>query len=120
MTKRISNDIWRRFRRTLGFTQKEFAKLVGVESRSQLSRLERGERIPRLDQVIRSSVLLGTPIADLVPKAWRNALNGLWEDVSDLQERYGRASSPQAREHATFLAKVVHEVEREEEHLPAV
>lgn len=70
--------------------------------------------MPRLDQVIRSSVLLNTPIAALVPAAWRKALNGLWEDVTDLQEQFTRAKSPQAREQYAFLAKVVDEVEREE------
>lgn len=78
--------------------------------------------MPRLDQVIRSSVLLNTPIAALVPAAWRKALNGLWEDVTDLQERFTGAKSSQAREHSAFLAKVVAEVEREEKeetHRPA-
>lgn len=78
--------------------------------------------MPRLDQAIRSSVLLNTPIAALVPAAWRKALNGLWEDVTELQGRYIRAKGPQMREQYAFLAKVVDEVEREEkeeDHRPA-
>lgn len=73
----------RRERRAAGLTQKEYARIVGIQDRSQLSRIERGERSPTLDQLIRYSIMLDMPIGKLLPKQFNRALNALWEEVDE-------------------------------------
>lgn len=111
MTRRVSIDILRRERRTRGFTQAEFAQLIGTKSRSQLSRIERGERVPTLDQVIRSRVLFNIPLAELVPSMWSKTLNGLWEDIHALKTRCQRRGDA-APLQCEFLAEAEQQVER--------
>jgi transcriptional regulator with XRE-family HTH domain len=44
-------------RRSCGLTQKEVAQIIGLTSSAQISRWERGERLPNLTQALRLSAL---------------------------------------------------------------
>jgi transcriptional regulator with XRE-family HTH domain len=68
-------------RRSAGLTQRELISLMGLESRFQLSRIERGEHLPKLEQALRYEYLFGVPIKDMVPRLCDQVLNGLWEDI---------------------------------------
>lgn len=55
----------REYREAAQVSQEQLADAVGI-SVSQISRIERGEREPRLDEIIRVSVRLGVPVAILI------------------------------------------------------
>ncbi|RIK82248.1 hypothetical protein DCC62_00455 [candidate division KSB1 bacterium] len=55
----------RKYRKHAGITQQEVARRVGVSSPSQVSRWERGERLPNLTQALRLSALYNRMVNDL-------------------------------------------------------
>lgn len=81
MQHRTPYDLLRTYRRSAGFTQDELTRLTGIESRSQLSRIETGKRVPRLEQLLRYEFLFGLSIEKMVPGVCNRVLNGLWEDI---------------------------------------
>jgi transcriptional regulator with XRE-family HTH domain len=60
----IKNQL-RKFRRASGLTQKEVARLLDLSSTAQISRWERGERVPKLAHALRLSVLYNRMVNDL-------------------------------------------------------
>lgn len=114
MNIKTPRDILRYHRRTNGFTQREFARLIGVKSRSQLSRIERGKRPLTVEELIRSRILFNIPLSELIPVTWRRVVNGLWEDIRALTN--ARAScSKSADTQCTFLKHAEKQVEQLEE-----
>ncbi|WP_041599003.1 helix-turn-helix domain-containing protein [Hahella chejuensis] len=101
----------RYYRRSNGFTQKEFASLLGFRSRSQLSRVERGKRIPRLDQLLRFRILFGVPMQKLIPTTWTRTLNGLWEDIELMRTTCTKNSDCKQTEKHAFLMHAKEQVE---------
>ena len=56
---------------------------MGFQSRTHLSRVERGERPPMLEQALRYEFLFGVPLKKIAPTLCDKALNGLWEDIEE-------------------------------------
>ena len=81
MYQRHSPEFLRTCRRAAGLTQREVTCLLGFDSRFQLSRVERGEQIPKLEQALRYEYLFGVPITNMVPRLCDQVRNGLWEDI---------------------------------------
>lgn len=75
-------DFLRTTRRAAGLTQDELTRLMGLSSRSHLSRIERGKQTLQLDQALRYELLFGIPMAKIAPAFCSKAINGLWESVS--------------------------------------
>lgn len=111
MSNKTPNDALRRLRRSYGFTQKEIANILGFKSRTQLSRVERGERTPRLEQLVRARILFRTPISELIPATWSRIVNGLWEDVHAACKHKSKAV---CSEKCMFLTDVSHRLEKPE------
>lgn len=109
MTKHIRSDTLRRYRREKGFTQDEFAELLGFKSRTHYSRVERGTRSMNAEQLMRASVMLNEPLATVAPKTWQLALNGLWEDIQVLAAKCLPATRKSA--HCDFLTEAERQVE---------
>jgi transcriptional regulator with XRE-family HTH domain len=57
----------RSYRRKWGLTQVELARLVGLSSRSALSRIERAERVPTTATIIACGIIFGLATCDLFP-----------------------------------------------------
>jgi len=66
MQKRLTIYL-RTHRRRWGLTQKELARLIGLQSGSQVSRLERGKRQPTFPIVIACVLIFGVQAADIFP-----------------------------------------------------
>lgn len=66
MTTHSTTSPFRRWRRTAAFKQKEIARLLGLKSIAQVSRIERGSRIPGLSLAIGLEVLTGAPLHEIV------------------------------------------------------
>lgn len=64
MKRKTPLNYVRTLRRRWALTQKEVAALLGFESRSVVSRIERGERVPGLESALALEVLFG-----VAPKA---------------------------------------------------
>ena len=61
-------------RRTQGFEQREFARVVGI-SNSHLRKIESGETSPTLSTIAKLAGALGTDASDLVDEACRRTQN---------------------------------------------
>lgn len=66
MKTKTSHSLFRKWRRTAAFKQKEIARLLGLESSTQLSRIEQGKRVPGLCLAVSLEVLTGMPLCDLL------------------------------------------------------
>lgn len=103
MHQRHSKDFLRTYRRSAGFTQCEISRLMGFENRSNLSRVERGKRIPKLEQALRYEFLFGVPIEKLVPGLCDQVLNGLWEDIETQLGACESAKNPKSKRKCDIL-----------------
>jgi len=61
MKQRIPNRL-RKFRKAVGFSQKEVAKRLGLESTSQISRWEKGICLPSLLNIFKLALLYRTMV----------------------------------------------------------
>ena len=66
MTTPSSYPSFRKWRRTAAFKQKEVARLLGLQSIAQVSRIEQGARVPGLSLAIALEVLTGLPLHDIL------------------------------------------------------
>lgn len=97
MSERHSSDFLRTCRRSAGLTQNEVTRLMGFQSRTHLSRVERGERTPMLEQALRYEFLFGVPLEKIAPNLCDKALNGLWEDIEGELRFCERRTDPKSR-----------------------
>ena len=63
---KIPNRLWR-YRRRMGFSQQRVAELAGYLSPSDISRFERGERLPSLLMGLKLEIIYRVPVAFLFP-----------------------------------------------------
>ena len=59
--KKVKNYLWT-FRKRAGYSQKQAARILGHKDTSQISRYERGARIPSLETVIKMEIAYDTPV----------------------------------------------------------
>lgn len=67
MQKRKHDNLIRTFRRRLGYSQEDLARLLGHQSASSVTRHEAGDRAPSLPALIALVHILGVPITALFP-----------------------------------------------------
>lgn len=111
MQHRTPYDLLRAYRRSAGFTQDELARLAGIESRSHLSRVETGKRIPKLEQLLRYEVLFGISIEKMFPKVCTRTLNGLWEDIQQELDAFRGSHDLAAARKRAILKKAQERIE---------
>lgn len=76
----------RPLRRRWALTQKEVADLLGFYSRSCVSRIEQGERVPDLECAMALELLFGIPAKDIFPAAYAQAEEDLMRNALALYE----------------------------------
>lgn len=86
----------RRERRGWGLTQKELAKLLGMNSRTHVSKIEHGKRKPSVEFLIASLVLFGASIEDLYPSLYSHIEEEVLREASTLLETLAGNGSPKA------------------------
>lgn len=78
---KIKNYLWI-YRKRMGLAQKQAAFLLGHKNTAQLSRYEKGRRIPSLVTALKLEIIYATPVRALFPKL----CNELKEDIQKRQE----------------------------------
>jgi transcriptional regulator with XRE-family HTH domain len=111
MSQRHSSDFLRTCRRAAGLTQGELTRLMGFQSRSHLSRVERGKQAPQLEQVLRYGFLFGVSTEQIVPSLCGKVLNGLWEDIEEVLSGYEAHTDPKSQRKYDILCAAKERIE---------
>lgn len=111
MSQQYSSDFLRTCRRSAGLTQSEVTHLMGFQSRAHLSRVERGERNPMLEQALRYEYLFGVPLGKIAPNLCGKTLNGLWEDIEEELRCCERRTDPRSRRKYDVLSAAKKRIE---------
>lgn len=84
-------------RRKWGLTQVELARLLGLASRSAVSRIERAERVPTTATLIACGIVFGLAMPELFPSlhgdvegAVKDAVVLLNEELTDLDDKVSK------------------------------
>jgi len=72
MSRRLAQYV-KHERRRAGLTQADVAYLFGAKARTKISRYERGRYLPTLRTALGYEAMLGVPVAELFPGAYRDA-----------------------------------------------
>ena len=83
----FDNFALRSHRKNSGLTQEDVAVLIGVQSPSQVSRHENGEREPDLRMALAYRILFDAPIKHLLPKLYRDIAQQVHTRAEALAER---------------------------------
>jgi len=67
---KINNRLWQA-RHKCGLEQKQVARLLGHKNCDQISRYERGVRVPNLRTALKLELIYGIPIRDLFPEHYQ-------------------------------------------------
>lgn len=84
----------RAYRRSWGLSQKELAEILGFESRTQVSRIEHGKRVPLLETALACSTLFGVSLDELFPQFVAEIEEKLREKISRLREGSLHSTTP--------------------------
>jgi transcriptional regulator with XRE-family HTH domain len=90
------NYIWK-YRKRLGMGQKRVAYLLGHSDHSQFSKWERGESVPNLDNVLRLSYILQTPVEALYHERYKALSKDIEERQSTLPQRRAKVEDNELR-----------------------
>jgi transcriptional regulator with XRE-family HTH domain len=101
------NSYLRTFRRRSGFTQKELAFLIGLESRTNVSRLERSVRRPTTDALIICVFVFGASHFQLFPGLVCELQDAVLERANELYERLQGNPSRTTRAKLDFLEELL-------------
>lgn len=67
----------KKYRRIMGFSQKEVAEILEFKSTSRISRWEKGESMPSVKNLLKLSFLYSTLPNDLYHDLWQEVRNNL-------------------------------------------
>ena len=97
MSSRVPSYL-RSERRKWGLTQTELARLLGSQSRTKISRLEHGVRVPSVESLISCLVLFGVSAPELFPHLYSRIEERVLRDAAALlEELAGDTSRKSAR-----------------------
>jgi transcriptional regulator with XRE-family HTH domain len=95
----------RTFRRRFGFTQRELAFLIGIDSRTAVSRIERSKRKPSLEALVVSGFIFGASPLELFPTIITELHSAALERAIVLYEELQGDPSRTTRAKLDFLEK---------------
>ncbi len=75
---RFPNRLWR-YRRRCGLSQQQVAELAGYLTPSDISRFERGERVPSLLMALKLEIIYRVPVAFLYQDLYLRLRDGIRE-----------------------------------------
>jgi transcriptional regulator with XRE-family HTH domain len=101
----------RTFRRRFGFTQKELAFLIGIGSRTVVSRIESSIRRPSLEALIVSVFLFGASPFELFPTLVSELHKAAFERANELYEELQGEPSKTTRAKLDFLEQFLEKAE---------
>jgi len=71
---RFENNLWK-FRKIANLKQKDLAYLLGIKNISQISRWEKGERLPSLKNCFKLSVVFGCSVEEIFSDLYEKTKN---------------------------------------------
>lgn len=80
--------------RTWRLSQRELPDILGFESPTQVSRIERGKRVPRVESALACSTLFGVPLDELFPQLALKVEEKLFKQISRLREAASHSTTP--------------------------
>ena len=98
----------RTYRRTWGLTQRELADLLGVECRTQVSRLERGKRVPGLEIALACTTLFGVSLDELFPQLAVEVEESLRKKIARLREDCPQRTDPSGSRKRELFERALH------------
>ncbi|MEF8699269.1 MAG: helix-turn-helix transcriptional regulator [Candidatus Accumulibacter sp. UW20] len=90
-------------RRRWAFTQNEVAALLGFESRTCISRIEQGKRVPTLESALALEVLFGEPPKSLFPYIYAEVEDMLMQRAAVLYGGLINSTSPREKRKCELL-----------------
>jgi transcriptional regulator with XRE-family HTH domain len=97
----------RTFRRRFGLTQRELAFLIGIRSRTAVSRIEQSKRKPSIDALIVCSFIFGASPLELFPTFISELHEIVMERVNELYEELQGDPSKTTRAKLDFLEQLL-------------
>lgn len=98
----------RRERRKWGLTQRELAVLIGLKSRTQISRLEHGLCPPTARELLAFQLLFGMTAHQLFPRLAQAVEEELLRIAATLEKRLKADSTLRASRKRTLLRQIHH------------
>lgn len=103
MQRKIPLNRVRTERRRWALTQKEVALLLGFESRTPVSRIEQGERVPNLETALALEVLFGVAPRTLFPQVFGEIEEQVMREALTLYEATLQSSKPREKRKRALL-----------------
>ncbi len=97
----------RTFRRSRGLTQKDLAFLIGAESSTTVSRLERLKRLPNLAVAFACRVIFDTSAIEIFPGLFSEIKGAVQERANELYEELQGDPSVATRVKLDFLENIL-------------
>jgi transcriptional regulator with XRE-family HTH domain len=97
----------RKERRSAGLTQQELAQLLGLSSRTHVSALEHGIRIPTAQQVLAAQLIFGKTALQLFPYLSVDVVDRVAEVANTLLKDMEQNPSPRAQRKTTLLRQIL-------------
>jgi transcriptional regulator with XRE-family HTH domain len=107
------NSHLRPLRRRYGFTQDELAFLIGVNSRSAISRIEGAKRRPSLDAAYSYSFLFDSPPSELFPDLISELHEEMLRRANELHEKLQGTGSKTTHIKLDFLERLMARLDTE-------
>jgi transcriptional regulator with XRE-family HTH domain len=109
----------RAHRRKWGLTQVELAQLMGLSSRSAVSRIERADRVPTTATVIACGIIFGIASPELFPSLHEQVERTVIEAVATMeQELVGRTDKLSQRKRALLVSIRERIISQDQKHKP--
>jgi transcriptional regulator with XRE-family HTH domain len=90
------NHIWK-YRKIARLGQKQVAHLLGCADHTQFSKWERNEKLPNLQNALRLSYILQTPVESLFGGLYRNLSEEIDERLKSLPKEVQKRSNDDLR-----------------------
>lgn len=87
MNQYFRSQALRSFRRAHNLTQADLAHLLGLKSTDHITKMERGEREPSRDVLLKLKLIYGKEESELIPQLVEEAADALWYAVQELKHR---------------------------------
>lgn len=78
----LPNRLWK-YRKRMGFTQRQVAEIIGYHSSADLSHYEHGRKLPSLVTALKLELVYRVPVAFLFPEVYHT----LKQQLRDREER---------------------------------
>lgn len=103
MKKKPTLNYVRTYRRRWAFTQGEIAALLGFDSRTVISRIEQGKRLPSLESALALEVLFGTAPKSMFPQFFAEVEEALMQRAYLLHEDLTQSTNPRQKRKCELL-----------------